>query len=322
MCVFCILLYLDVLFPLVELKSSFYAEYCRTHLVKQYFTYLPRDSTSQDIADSMIWRQNKRLLSRSPPDKMCNPLITVLGAPGCGKSTFLVNFPASLAFSKYLNGKSVIVSTLSFTNRLEGTNDFLGLRIVFAVAISMGLIELDYPWYHFESEFQHFFTKDALEAVEAVKLLQSVIEADHRVLLLVDEISEAIDSKHVMKCINTLLSINGDCDVVMSVPSSECIYACAGGHYDREITQLVLPPLLEERLGQRECGKWALRLISQVGPDNIDIRKQRLLYNFYLMFSGHPRSLEHMCIIMNDNTRDWEDVMQALKSNNRNSFVD
>ena len=252
---------------------------------------------------------------KNPPkqyDKKKNTLIAIPGSPGSGKSTFLAHFPESVAFKCYLDHHPLIVSTLTFNSAMNGGRDSIGLRIIFGAAISMGLFNSSYTWLEFYTPHMNCFPENYnLEALQAVDLLQRVFGQDHRVLIMVDELKKADNSSHVMSQLGVLLDKKGECDMLVSALSPEYIRKLLSGS-QRPVSYVILEPLLDSRLGKDECLVWANRLIDEVGADKVDLYKQRLLRNTYLLFSGHPRALEFLCECLKEGRYDWSGVKDSL----------
>ncbi len=78
-------------------------------------------------------------------DKSANPLITVPGSPGIGKSTFLNNFPNSVEYVQYAKSRWVeepIVAPVTFNSEVwfsKPNIPALGLRMLYGSAAVMTL---------------------------------------------------------------------------------------------------------------------------------------------------------------------------------------
>jgi hypothetical protein len=112
------------------------------HIVLQSFPYEERNSETNNVCLFMERRQKDR---RGEPsrDKMNNPIIAISGSPGCGKSTFLANFPMSSQYLAYTNSKNAgesVVSTMTFNSSMDGFGVVFGLRIIYGCIISMGFL--------------------------------------------------------------------------------------------------------------------------------------------------------------------------------------
>jgi hypothetical protein len=116
------------------------------HVVEQSFKYVERKQTSEIVKLFQVRVEKRRsLTTHNPKDKIINPLIAIPGAPGIGKSTFLVNFPLSdqyQSFCKRFSSGDVgpIVSTLTFNSGMDEFNkihnDF-PLRILYGAVRAM-----------------------------------------------------------------------------------------------------------------------------------------------------------------------------------------
>ena len=152
-------------------------------------------------------RQAIRITEPNPRDKSKNPLIATPGSPGIGKSTFLSHFPDSKAYKEYVGyNQKPIVSTLTFNSNmgtLGNDRDAFGLRIIFGAALAMGLLsEEELDWEDFAEQFPLF----DLKATAAVRLLKQLLGSGRPILILVDEISKARNSKDVMSQLGELLN--------------------------------------------------------------------------------------------------------------------
>eukprot|EP01041_Mallomonas_annulata_P013752 gene13752-29246_t len=126
------------------------------HIVEEISKFIPRENEEDKIAKLMEFRQTQRKNYIMPHYERRNPLIALIGSPGMGKSTFLSHFPESEAFKRYLNGRSPIVSTVTFSNDTATSvgAEAIGIRIVYGVAVSMGILDTQsYPWKLFHNTF-------------------------------------------------------------------------------------------------------------------------------------------------------------------------
>ena len=286
----------------------------------QHFKYLPRDREANEVVKHMVERQQYRDKAEAAAgDKIVNPLIAVPGSPGIGKSSFLSYFPLSDAYKSYA-GPNAIVSTFTFNSMMctfHGGKDTVGLGILFGAAVSMGLMEANpTAWFHFGEQFPLY----DVTAVAAVRALQRVFGANSRVLLLVDELCQAKDAKDCMSQFGEVLSLYGVCDLVVSALSPNYVLELLTGS-QRAINYVVLPPMLDSDLGRSECLVWANALIQKLGKSKVDVYKQNMLRNMYLLCSGHPRSLEMMVKILNNVTVDWSSVEEKLTTKSQSSLM-
>ena len=129
------------------------------HIVREAFDYISRDQEALDIVGHMSDRQSARKIKSF--DKTDNPLISIPGSPGIGKSTFLNHFPETNAYKDYVGlGRSPIVSTLTFNSgmpQLMNGEDALGLRMIYRAAMAMGLMKLDFVSF-IDYTMEYFFT--------------------------------------------------------------------------------------------------------------------------------------------------------------------
>ena len=85
----------------------------------------------------------------------------------------------------------------------------------------------------------------------------------------------------------------------------------------RPVSYVVLPPMLDSGLGRVECYKWADGLVNNIGVDKVDLYKKNMLRNLYMLFSGHPRSLENMVKYFkryNESDSHWNSLRGELEN--------
>jgi hypothetical protein len=167
--------------------------------------------------EEMTIRQKKRRNNNST-DKSTNPLVSIPGSPGSGKSTFLAHFPESIQYKSYINKREKydpIVSILSYNNIMGKQYSSIGLRIIFGCAKSMNIIPFN--WDLFCKQWNQEEANDCCAKI-AIESLREFFGKERPVLLLIDELSKAkFDyDKIVMSDIGTLLDSYGDVDVIIS----------------------------------------------------------------------------------------------------------
>jgi hypothetical protein len=235
--------------------------YSKRHIVAENFEYVERPQQQQDVVDAMLLRQALRKKTSTPGDKMRNPLITIPGSPGIGKSSFLANFALMPQFKEYVQDRAAIISMFTFNSEMDEPPDALGLRIIFGAIRSMGLHDPAVPpeWEAFVKRHRHHHD---LDAVEALRLLFRVLGEDRPMLLLVDELRIAKDDKEVITQLGRVLNRFGNVDVLVSALSPKYIADLVTPNSQRPITYILLPPLLDADLCRKECSAWADRLIA------------------------------------------------------------
>eukprot|EP01041_Mallomonas_annulata_P011375 gene11375-23811_t len=294
------------------------------HIVDESWTYIPREQESREIVSLMDSRRENRKMAQIASDKKWNPLIAIPGSPGTGKSTFLTYFSDSTAFNLYVNETSPIVSTSSFNGAMGKIGaDSIGLRIVYGAVVAMGLINAEiYPWKSFYSTFKDSLPSSDEEMEQTVSFLRNIFGLDRPILLLVDELVKAFDEPHpytksrnICSKLGWILDNYGDIDIVISALSPTYIELLTTGS-QRQVSYVVLNSLIDAGLGRCESYEWANKLIDRVGEDKIPHPIKQLLRNAYLLYSGHPRSLELMNKGFNDpiNTTWADDLYKRLCS--------
>ena len=304
--------------------SSFkYSAYNCEHVVNQgiAFNQTSRDSEAGDLVKAMLSRYHERANTKATEDKTLNPLITLSSSPGSGKSTCVVHFPESAAYQQYLkdtNRPAAIVSTLTFNSGMSppGKEDILGLRIIYGGMRAMLGSEL-FPekWDAFREKFEAL-TKD-LNAKYAVNMLRHLFGQDQSVLLLVDELSKAVNQNGVMSELGEVLDKDGNCDMVVTSLSPTFIFELLTGS-QRQITYVPMAPLLSTTaglsVGATECSQWA-NLVNDTAGGVSNQFQLNVLNEAYLLMSGHPRSLEYMIKYLKEfNERVMGGIVSNVKS--------
>ena len=151
---------------------------------------------------------------------------------------------------------------------------------------------------------------DTLTATDAVELLRRVFDT---LLIGVDEISKSKKDKIVMRQLCAILDKFKDVDVILSSLSPEYVRKLVTDS-QRPIDYLVLPPLLDAKLGMKECAKWAEKIskLAYTKKEDVDMFKLNILRNTYLLYSGHPRSIQKMVVTMKSEETDWSEVVENL----------
>eukprot|EP01031_Cornospumella_fuschlensis_P026496 gene26496-32020_t len=294
-------------------------------IVKEKLPYIERSVETSAVVKYMRDRQSMRREEGPARNKMNNPLIAIPGSPGVGKSTFLAHFPNSAAYQQYLadlyqqkalpvRPPIVVPFTFNSDMGLGGVKDkpIVGLRMLYGAAVSMA----DNPYYKkyesgkelsfatFVDSFKHFSVAD--DALEASAVLRAVYGEERRLLLLVDEIIEAlpaqlndkgvsIGSAAAVTSIGELLSEDGETDVVLSSLSLPYVRELSGSK--RQVQYVTMNPLLDSDLGKKETAKWcksALKLGRKVGSGKVGQYTAKLLQSMYLLCSGYPRGVERL----------------------------
>jgi hypothetical protein len=118
-----------------------------------------------------------------------------------------------------------------------------------------------------------------------------------------------------MSQLGELHNFQSEVDVVVSSLSPGYIDELLTGS-QRPVSYVVLPPMLDSGLGRVECYKWADGLVNNIGVDKVDLYKKNMLRNLYMLFSGHPRSLENMVKYFkryNESDSHWDSLREKLQ---------
>ena len=271
------------------------------HIAQQYFEYNPRSGSGCAAAavDNMKSRRYYRECAgkdwASKPH--CNNIIPLIGSEGSGKSAFLINFPNSEAYRNYCGPKEPIVSTLSFGGSMESPEDDFGLRVVYGTLKAMDLFPAgeSMSWVDFQGRFVPTLPSD-FQVFQAIKMIRNAFQCDEsrKIIVLVDDLQRVKNSTQVWKELTMMVDNFDDLDLIVSSRSHEQItqqepsFRTVGRNFDK-IAPL---PLMPSSLGEIECFAWAEALANRVGC--MDPEKINVLRNAYLLFSGHPKSLQRM----------------------------
>jgi hypothetical protein len=206
--------------------DTFYQyNHSRNTIVEEFIEYVERNRESDLIADLMANRQRTRKNQLKPYDKNINPLIAIPGSPGSGKSTFLAHLPGSTAMMNYYGERSLpIVVPVTFNSMMgnfyknpttNAIEDTFGLRVIYAAAASMGLVgNTKYQlWRTFVEEYSEFAN---ISLEDALRILNKLFGENRPILLLVDELSKAVNDQSVMREIGEQLNENGNFDAIVS----------------------------------------------------------------------------------------------------------
>eukprot|EP01041_Mallomonas_annulata_P030314 gene30314-52429_t len=222
-----------------------------------------------------------------------------------GKSTFLCHLPESNAYKEYMNGTSPIVSIITFTNGMGSKGaDAIALRIIYGAIVSMGLMKASsYPWITFYDNFISSLPSTDDEILQSIEILRDLFGKHRRMLILIDELAKSSDKnnretdKVISLKLGNVLDDFADIDIVVSSLSPAYIQNLVIGS-QRKVNYVILESMIDTELGKQECLDWANKII--IGNRNIPIIIQNLLRNFYLLYSGHPRSIEGMIDYFDD----------------------
>eukprot|EP01039_Chlorochromonas_danica_P008089 gene8089-8923_t len=231
----------------------------------------------------------------------------------------MARFPDTEDFKDYVQERSdkpCVVIPITFNSRMSeflNDADTIGLRMLYGAAMSMSDKEeySQHTWTSFTKTFQEFAP---LKARGAVNILRKVY-GDRRMLLLVDELSKAKDDKEAMKEIGVILNLERAVDVLVSSLSPNYIATLITASSQRPIQYVVLPPLIEEKLGRKETEIWAKTVLEDMKKGK-EMKQEvpsflcSMVSSVYLFASGHPRSIEKLLESLDENLEDWKNVIK------------
>lgn len=231
----------------------------------------------------------------------------------------MARFAETKLFTKYVKDRSnkpCVVIPITFNSQMEivlNKRHTIGLRMLYAAAMSMSDKEeySQHTWVIFSKMFKNFAS---LEALDAVDILKSTYGKDRRMLLLVDELSKAKDDQEAMKEIGIILNEERTVDVLVSSLSPNYIATLITGS-QRPVEYVVLPPLVEEKLGRAETKRWADKVLENMAKEKemkeIPSILRRMVESVYLFASGHPRSIEKLLRSLDKNIEEWKSVIKV-----------
>lgn len=272
--------------------------------MKQKLNFVPRHGAAKSVVQCFRNRLKSRSEGTSPEDKCNNKLLTLLGTPGSGKSTFLAEFPKSTQYEHYAEGRAKdegldlppLVALLTFNSGgMDNPNvPAIGLRIIYGALRMTGSSE---EWKDFYTT--HARSKD-LSAVDAVAMLRKAFCDNRLILIGVDELSKAGESsQNIMQQLGVVLNNDGRTDVLVSSLNPTYIRELLTGS-QRNIEYVPITPLPSSALEKefRSVSEAMVRRIKKeldIGGHLMRNRfNERILRNIHILASGHPRTAEHL----------------------------
>mmetsp|Transcript_12603 Transcript_12603/g.20961 ORF Transcript_12603/g.20961 Transcript_12603/m.20961 type:complete len:422 (+) Transcript_12603:161-1426(+) len=281
-----------------DADSYFYSKNC---IVNQAFPYIERVEDAEMVTKSLVGRFTQRAQAEERTDKIINHLTALPGAPGIGKSTFMVHYPESESYKQYCQeyyptNPAPIVSTVIFNSGMGGGPSSIGLRILYGAAVAMGIIDkLTLSWRHFAKSFSN--QAEQLErAGKAVDILRRLFGDERPILILIDELSQSADDVKIMKSLGNVLASYGNTDILVSSLSPQYVSGLLTSlGSQRPIKYILLNPLLDVDFGEcpYELQKACDKLINDLNISIGEYERNALL-NLDKLFSGHPRSVENL----------------------------
>jgi hypothetical protein len=252
-------------------------------------------------------------------DKTINGLVALLATRGLGKSTELVQLPASAAYKEYARTRllsdprtrrwvhhphsavsptlSPVVSVLSFNSEMENGTNSIGLRIIFGTIRAMGLAYI--CWAQFVAKFKNV----TISATEAVQMIHEGYGGEpRRVLLCVDELSKAgPDDEVIMDQLGSVLGRDGNCDVVVTSLSLEYLQNLTTAS-QRPVLYVPLHPLASD--AHPLAAEAATAVLNACGGADLSgvPYKVGFLKSAHILASGHPRTLAKLEKQLKDGT--------------------
>jgi hypothetical protein len=241
---------------------------------------------------------------------MCNPLAALTAIRGLGKSTELVHFPASKEYLTFVaQGQphpplAPVVSVVTYGSGMDGVSNSIGLRIIYGAICAMGLAK-DLDWVRFATKYQHV----AISVTAAVQMVREGYGGEsRRVLLCVDDLYKAgPDDEAMMKELGTVLTFDGDCDIVVTSLSQKYLMQLT----HRLLTFVPVLPLASTAYPLDQHVQAILQMCPladlRTVPDKVHI-----LRSVHILASGHPRTLAHLERILQSESTAAE-LADALK---------
>jgi hypothetical protein len=280
-------------------------------IVEQELEYVHRPDVHECIVQTLEKRSKARNEHpKAATDKMCNPLAALTAIRGLGKSTELVHFPASKEYLTYVaQGQphpplAPVVSVVTYGSGLDGVSNSIGLRIIYGAICAMGLAK-DLDWVRFATKYQHV----AISATAAVQMVREGYGGEsRRVLLCVDDLYKAgPDDEAMMKELGTVLTFDGDCDIVVTSLSQKYLMQLT----HRLLTFVPVLPLASTAYPLDQHVQAILQMCPladlRTVPDKVHI-----LRSVHILASGHPRTLAHLERILQSESTAAE-LADALK---------
>jgi hypothetical protein len=261
-------------------------------MVLEELPYVVRQDVQRQIVESFARRATlRKQCPGAASDKASNAMTVLPATRGLGKSTELAHFPASDAYRSYaMQGENApVVSVVTYNSGMNGGTLSVGVRIIFGAIRSMGLTEC--AWTPFEEEFGHIKTS----ALDAVQLLHGAFGAQRRVLVCVDELSQAgPDDQAIMAELGSLLADDGDCDVLVTSLSLHYIERLLRSS-QRAIDFIPILPLPSDA-SLPPLDACVEAILSNFGEAQVETMayKTRLMRSVQILASGHPRTLAYL----------------------------
>jgi hypothetical protein len=283
-------------------------------LVREKLAYVPRFGLHEAIVKKFETRQAMRCKHKtSGVDKALNQLMVLTATSGAGKSTELVQFPASAAYRAYAEAAGalpLIVCLLSARDTAPPVHPLsIGVWILHGALRAMHVTAMGW------GEFVRSFGQCGLSAYDAVQMLRELLRAPadaegklrHRkAWVCVDDIEDMEDMAcgaedgsdaewsrcMIFRELCELLSCDGNCDVLVSTRSLGYICQCI---FDigRPMHFLPVLPLIGTVLEFDAAVKGIFRECYRLGVRTTGC-KARVLRSGYLLASGHPHSLRFL----------------------------
>ena len=241
-------------------KYRFDENGCVGHVAMQYFPYQPRLPEEAAVCAIMHtrWQDRINVPIDAANDKSINPLISIPGSPGSGKSAFLANFPNSKCYKQLLkirHPESIdiqpIVALYSFPP-IFSEDPEVGLRILHGALASMGVWgeqSKSYGVFYKELFGSNNMNADSIAVKEALEILWEFFGKHRPILLLQDETSRIRDDNKVHVVLANVCQAMSDLqsvDLVVSALSPTYVHELVTEKSQRQIKYVVLGPLPNE----------------------------------------------------------------------------
>ena len=309
-----------------HLQEPYDAKCGDNHIVQEFLQHVPRQGLDGLITSSLDKRF--RLAKAKPSgraDKSVNHVSALPGTPGSGKSTELVHYPESRAYRAYVEDRRActvellkvshqepIVSILTFNGVMEGGPQSLGLRIIFGMLRSMGMISSTSDIYNWTAFHKHFHESAEMDGMQAVTVIRAAFGEDRLIFIGVDEIGMCPQDQKIMRDLGAILTIDGNTDVLITALTPAYVDNLVTGSR-RRIDYIIMPALMAAV--QEYASQAQTMLLQAKKHGKVDDIAERIILAAPLLASGHPRTIEFLVLAARDGSF-WDNIKEAVTLKN------
>ena len=302
------------------------------HISAEEFEFKARPEVAFNTIESFRDRQDNRLSNvisgTASADKIANPLVVFSSQKGSGKTTNLAHLVESVEYAQYVKDRQhtgrkelqvsqqhPLVCLLAFNSAMgykKKEGNTLGLRIVFGALRSAGH-NFTMSWSEFYEMFQNL---QEFSGIKAVQLIRHFFGEKRLMLIGVDELAKIKNANphggaaiisEIAHTLGSILDQDGCTDVVMTALTPAFAEKLVTGS-NRPIRYVPIT-LLNNRELSEEFKPYAQKLVEQVknelrkyGKSELNSFIERILRSFYLLASGHPRTIEFLINALRKNS--------------------